>query len=360
LGKAAPGVKQLIGAVQAIPVVGFRNTLIGAARFAYDPASAIREMRDLSPRMDSRAKKGQTQLLTAMDALDINFTTYKRISEASREGSFFIIQALQNITDAIIWHGAYHKALKKLEPKQAVIAATNAVEKTQGSTGVSGMSNAQYGGELYKLFTQLTTVPLALRGVLYEGGSRSESQMKRLGFYLNFTVWAIIAAGSLEQVVNTVRKDLAKNIEGEDEDEDDEKLRRQGYSDAAIEQKKMEDYMLSLAGQGVESVFPIFGRNVTALAMYGRARPAPALDVLTKTASIGAGAAKGFGSGVDLDGKQVEAILNLFTLMTGIPLTLANFGLQLAEGQKTEDEKLEEKATRRQQKLEAKYERMGQ
>jgi GH24 family phage-related lysozyme (muramidase) len=357
LGKAAAGAKQLIGAVQAIPVVGFKNVLIGTARFVSNPASALREMRELSPRMDSRAKKGQTQLLTAMDDLNINFTTYKMLSQASREASFFIIQAMQNITDAIVWHGAYHKALKTQDPKTASTVATNAVEKTQGSTGVSGLANIQYGGEIAKLLTQLTTVPLALRGVQYEGGARNESNMRRLAFYMNFTAWAIIAASSLEQVVNAARKELTKNIEGEEDE--DEKKRMQGFSDASIEQEKFENFMLSMAGQGLESVFPVMGRNITALAMFGKAKPSPAADTLLRNTSIAAGGIKDQAQGIDMTGDQVVALLNVFTLMTGIPLTLADFGLSLIKGQKTEDEKLEEKFIRREQRRENRIERMS-
>ena len=341
--------KQPIGIVQAVPVVGAKDILVAMAQFAANPNAAVRAMTTISPRMKARHQKGQTQLIQDFDRLNLNFTVTSRVREFSRDFSFFFIQWAQNYTDAVVWNAAYRKALGEGSTlRNARIQADDTVEKTQGSTGVSGLANIQAGNDLMKVFTQLTTVPLALRGVSYEGGARNEALMDKLKFYTMFTAFAIVAASGAEQLVGGVFREVSKSMKGEEDE--DEKLKKRGFSDAAIADKNMSDFVLRLLGQGVETVFPIAGRNLTGLMLYNKVQLSPAASTAIKSVTTAAGAVGDINKGIDLTGQQVKAILDTFTLITGIPLTLLDFGLKLNEGSKTESEKLQEEFVRRNQR----------
>jgi GH24 family phage-related lysozyme (muramidase) len=349
--------KQPIGIVQAVPVVGLSNIAVSSLQFMANPASAVRIMREQSSRMKARHQKGQTQLVQDYDRLNLNFSTVNSLKEWGRSASFFGIQWTQNYTDAVVWHAAYRKGLNEgMRGKQAVTYADNAVEKTQGSTGVSGLTNIQAGNDLTKLFTQLLTVPLALRGVSYEGGARAETVNNKIKFYLGFTMFSIVLASSLEQLVNMGIKSVSKAISGEEDE--DEKLRKKGYSESAIADKNATDFTLRLLGQGAETVFPVFGRQATSIALYNRINPSPAGSLLAKDLAIASSGVKDFTNGINMTSEQVEAMIRLFTVISGIPLTPAEIGIKLNEGSKTDSEKMIEDYERRLQKQMKRFEDM--
>ena len=357
LGNLVSGALQLVGTVQAIPVVGARNFVLGWSRFIQSPVAAKREVIELSPRMKSRFDKGQQQLIDARNALELSFGSIGRTKQLTQAASMFFIQHLQNVTDVVTWHAGYMKALGAgANPKAAAIAATNAVEKTQGSTGVSGLANVQYGNEIQKLLTQMLSNPIALRGVLYEGGARNEDNMKRLSFYVNFVFTTTILSKSIEEGLRAFRKSVVKNIEGEEDE--DEKKRKRGYSEEAIEAENAKRYMLSIAGQGLETVMPVAGRYISPFVMGTSLRPVPAAATAFKAASGTVQAAKDTFDGVSLTGDQIKDILDAATMLTGIPFTLADFGISLMEGEKSENEKAIERYERAAQKRMNRFERM--
>jgi len=327
---------QFLGIPQALPVVGAKALTKGLAAYTTNRETK-KFITDRSVRMKQRFSNHEKNMIKNTEELDLNFTLAKDAVNKGNKLAFIGISPAQRIVDQIVWLGAYSDAqTKKMTEKQAVAYADNAVEKTQGSSTVANMANIQFGSQSKKLFTMLTSNPLAINGIVYEKLKRSEGAWEKFQVVSSAAIFFALVPAIVQTMLGEI------GAKGEEEDEDEKK------------QKQMDKIMLNMGLNAIDIVDPVFLRPLGGLA-YNRFELSPGISNLGQSLLQTKEAAANLSNGVELNAREISGMLNAFTYITGLPLSVVGKGVSLNEFLTDEDLLEQRKAERRWRKRELKY-----
>jgi hypothetical protein len=322
-------------------VLGSDAVFIGSAKVLNNPVDTYKDMLEKSPRMRDRFKSNQERLVKSWEQLDLNNDWISTAREKTQKGAFLFIQLLgQNRVDTIVWTSAYLKGKRKnMSESQAIAFADDAVEKTQGSSAISTLSNLQYGDDFKKLLTQISSVPIVNANIEYEATEREQTTLGRMRAKAVAAAFLIAMPVFFDQQVNQLL-DWGDDEEDEDKDPDE------------ITKENQEAMMLKMATTGLENQLPVLGRIPSlALALMGGQYATgiiPATDLLVGNTKRAVQGAKAYRAGADMTASEYAAYMNLATLLTGLPFSAAGRVLRFSEDVMTPaEEKLDASGERR-------------
>lgn len=266
-----------------------------------------REQRDLiaslSPFMKDRFTRGYERFVLYSDKLDINGDWLSKLKDKSVQLSHIFVQVGQNITDQIIWSGAYMKALDNgLIGLKAIEEADSVVRRTQGSAAISARPPILQGPVWKRMLTMFATPDLAAFGLNTSRYFQDLDKPIQERVARQLIYYAVLAGfqGAISGLIMNFWRP---------EKEDPEK-----------EEEEFEKDMVTAAVAGVAGVaLPVVGPAIVMLARgrYG--------DIIPPFRSLGTlyRAGKAVAEAVDdvnLNPSHLRDLHHAFTMITGLPV----------------------------------------
>jgi GH24 family phage-related lysozyme (muramidase) len=324
-------VKQYLGLAPAAGAVGGSRLIGATASFAAAPRTMFRETMAESKVMANRLKASQERMIRSWDSLDTNFDWISWTDEKKNTLQWFLIQKNQNIVDVITYQAAKSKAVSKgLKGQDAINFANDVVNTTQSSPDVSSMVNLQRGKDTWKLITSVTAVPITINNWTREETMRDATLQAKAKALAVIALTGYLAAPMIEGFVSEVAKE---------EDEDDERSPEERSSDAALTVAKR-----TMLGS-IDTLLPWYSRPLTSYLGYGNPSVAPFFNKLQNIPKVGS-AVKHLGQGVDLSTKEIVALMETASIVSGVPLNILGKGVMAEEflqPQEIIDERTEER-----------------
>jgi hypothetical protein len=333
--------KQFLGVGQSLTKVKSKNMIVGIAHTVAAPKETRQFIMERSVIMRERFKKSISSTANSFDQLDTNFDWMTWTNDKLEILTYVFSQMAQNMTDMFTWRAAYAEGKNSgMSEAQAIAHADEVVVTTQTSTSVSRMANIQAGKDTKKLFTQIFNVGLGISNIKSIETQRDTNvvSMNRNIALGKIATFAIIIPTIVELAVGDAISDLL------DLDDEEEEM---------TQEEKTEEYLgvlgaRSLSGAG-DMVVPMLSRGLTG--NFG-----PVFGTAAKTpAALGALYRKT--QGVDMTEKDFRNVMNTASFLTGQKFFVAS-GRANQGGEsflKSDDEKQEEKYTRKYQLRELKY-----
>lgn len=331
--------RQFIGVVPAMPLTGKTNMLNASKEYALNPTGMQELIKEKSSRMRQRFKNQERNKIRSWERLDLNNDWVSGTKEIVEKYTFLPIQIMQTQVDAVVWKAAYNKILKEGGTERAAISyADNAVERTQGSSNLSSMANIAHGDDLRKLFTMVSSVPLAMFGLNYEAYARATETESRsvkaakIGAYMSMAVFTIFVPAIMSSIITDM-----------DFDDEDEKKSKDPTGDY------MKHLSLGIASETLEVALPLYSRVASMFMPYMRSgNLTPVGSMIRSLEQTKSGLTKKT-QGVDMTDRQIAALMKTVTLLTGLPTSILGRGILFAEDFKTDAEKRAEGRVRQRQ-----------
>lgn len=303
--------KQYIGLVPASLGIDERYLLKAANNTALDITKTRNIISQNSKRMKIRMESNELRAVKSLDDFMLHDDWISKGNAIVNDIVYIPIQFAQNHVDMIIYSAAILKAQElgivntERNPNAVDDYAYNAVIQSQSSSNIHERPNILHGPEIQKLWTDFSSVFIAMHGLLYKTKVRNaykEKEIEKLKAYLFVLGLIGIVAPIAEFIIGHPIKTF-KALRGD--------------SDANM------DVVSSVGSNALNVVAPITGRNVLALASGNAFNFAPATASL---ASATKGTVKALnplapGNG-EIDFKEVKAILDMAALVGGIPTTI--------------------------------------
>lgn len=337
LGSYMSVARQISGIFPAAKVVGPRYLSMAFGEMLAAPKELRARVVSKSTRMESRFNSNMANSVKSWEQLDLNNDWITGSKEFAEKYAFFFMQGAQNILDVAVWKAGYNNALDRgLTESQAISFADNAVEKSQSSSAISTMSNLQYGDDIKKLWLMFSSVPIAMSNLGYESVARENTKAGKTKAMMVSAMALVILPVLMDHILTE-----AMDFGDEDEDRDPEKVKAEKRRALAVK-------MLS---NGIETTIPVLGRTLSAGAAtivgeqgFGGM---PAVDRLVRSTKGTGGAIRSKYYGIPLSTYEQTALLDLFTIITGIPSSLGGRALKLYEDSQPAYTKADETALRR-------------
>lgn len=301
LGGLMTPVRQFYGLLPSANRVGAKNLRASLAKMGgvQQAKQTMAFAQEKSKFMRERAQGSLRKYVKSHDTLDTNFDWWSQVNGTQDFLTYVLTQGAQNIVDTATWDAAYYNGIEVgLDEKAAIRLADSAVADTQGSPNVSDMSAIQRGTNMERLFTMVTSVPIAMNNMIAEEMMRTSDGQQKLKIATSMGILLMALPFILDAGI-----DLATN----DEDEKTE------------DTLKLMAYKMS-AGF-LDTGFPVISRPITGWLAYDNPSVSPALSKLTNAARA-PGVLKRTAQGVDISAKEMALLLETMTLV-GFPLTSA-------------------------------------
>lgn len=241
---------------------------------------------------------------------------YDSFREFTQRHAYFMQQFTQNIVDNVTWLGAYEQAVEnKIEEKEAIRAANEAVRLTQGSFAPEDVSSIETGtpfSRFFLMFYSYFNMQANLLGGEFTKIIQDMGLKKGAGklLYL-YTFGFMIPAFMSELIVKSMSGDF-------DEDDDDE------YMDDVLEafffsQLRTGAATIPYAGQVATGFINSFNDKV----YDDRISTSPAISMLEASVKTPVNIYKALAEGKNIKGAARDT-LNTLGLFTGIPLGPVN------------------------------------
>jgi hypothetical protein len=329
--------KQYLGLGPVAAKVGAVRTALAAARVAARRGMIMEQAKKDHPGMANRLDSSARQMIKSWDELDYNFDWITWTDEKKTWLTYFLIQLNQNNVDLIAYEAAKdHAADLGLTGQAAINYAYDVVNTTQSSPDVSSMVNVQRGKDSWKLITSVTHVPLAMHSMVRENTMRDIPLDTKAKTVLVLALGAWIAPNLLDAIMGAAF---------EEEKEEDKRL-----TEEQRQEKTATTIALRTALGGIDYAVPFYSRAVTSAIGYGSPSVAPFFSKLQKLPAAGK-AGQNLADGVDLNTREAVALLEMFSLSTGIPLHVLGKASTLDEYLKDDKTKRQEKRQRTRQKM---------
>lgn len=338
-------IKQYFGAIPAIKFVGAKALTTSALKVHISPKSTKADIEAKSPFMANRFEKSVKDIVRSWDKLDTNFHWTTTTKERVDQITYIAIQTCQNQVDAMVWHAAYEKARKTMVEADAVTYADRIVAKSQSSSSVSDMSNAQAGKDLQKAIMMVTTVPIAMHNMMIEDVMRQEGVSRKVATGIYIGLFTALLPAIADVAFSLTVDKLAKD-DDEEEKEDEES------DDAMIA-------AMRVAGGSLDTALPFGFRPMTSAMEYGQTSVSPAISALNKLPEAYKAGQNTY-KGVDWSARETKAFWNTLTVFSGIPFVAISRGVSVNEFFKDSDEKMEDKMERQNQLQEYKFDNIGE
>jgi len=207
----------------------------------------------------------------------------------------------------------------------AIRYADGVVNKTQSSPDVSSMSNIQRGNDIYKLFTSVTSVDIALNNMLRTEAMRDPKDINKAKAMASIAIIGVMTPVLLQGII-------AKGMEADDED-DEEK-------DTAL---------IAPAGLAlVDAAIPVWGRVGTSMLGLGKVSVSPVLNKLNKLPRAKKAVYDKLAGDVDMSDKALADVMEVMTMFSGVgEFSLIGRGVMFNyDNLKSDEDKMAEAAER--------------
>jgi GH24 family phage-related lysozyme (muramidase) len=319
-------IRQTTGLGPAASIVGATRISVALGKVTASPIEMRSFIEGQSPFMAQRLKTSTSAIIQSYDDLADNFDWVTWTDDKIKKYNYLPMQIMQNMVDMPVWLASYSKAIEEGASKtDAVFYADNMVQNTQGATTPSALSNLQYGSEIHRLFTTLSTYQVAMNqrfgNIALRGGPKKEQMLAvmSLAFYTVATVGALNAA-------------LAEM--SDDEDDEEKSKKGQPYF--------LDDIGTRMFTEAIDTAIPVFGRLGTSAMTGPRVSMSPILDQLNQIPTA-ANAGKMWTNDIEMTNYEVKALFNTLGLFVHPALILVGKGLSFSEpdiGEKKAAERL--------------------
>ena len=323
--------KQLLGVVQAFPVLGqhvgrgrtlkhFIKVSTGTTVGTY--SSLKKDIGDKSVFMRDRMDNNQRNLVRGWDEMELRESPRQKVLRLAESGAYMGLQFFQNHVDMAIWLAAVERSKKDgLSDQDSYDYADNLVERTQYSGNISARTETQHGTHWERLAMMISMVAFGMRGQLYEQAARAEAEGENVTLArVNAVIWLSI----IPTLLTYAASKALDEISGEEDDDD--------------ENKEEIQYLLSqMAIEVGDAYAPVLARLI--LPFVSGALEGVGVDHPKRQSLFGMGpvespvkqtvnAARAIGRSslyqVPLSHSEIKSILTGVTLGTGLPLTPIN------------------------------------
>jgi GH24 family phage-related lysozyme (muramidase) len=316
--------RQTTGLGSVAVEVGATRTSVQVSKFAAAPIEVRSFVEGKSKYMQQRLKTSTMALIESYTELEKNFDWVTWTDAKIKQYNYLPLQMMQNMVDIPAWMSAYQYGLdeKDMTEKQAVIYADNLVQNTQGANTVSSLANIQYGSELFRLFTTLSTYPIAMNqrygNILLRDDSARQKiiAVATLGF---FTV-------GMTGVLNSLLAEMS-------DDEDDEKKMKKG------QRYFMDDMGARIFTEAIDTAIPVLGRVITSPITGPRVALSPILEQLNQLPVAAKAVDRGL-EGVDMTPYEVKSLFNSLGFIVHPAFTVVGKGLSFSEPDRGEQKAL--------------------
>lgn len=337
-GNIATFFRQYIGLLPSITQVGAANLVNGLRQMMVAPKDTREFIVTSSPRMRTRFENMQRNLIKSFDEFDINNDWLTWTTDKTKQFTFVLAQMAQTHVDTATWMGGYEKAKDAgLSESERISFADNAVEKSQSSTALSSFTNIQYGDDFMKLFTMISSVPIAMNNLLQEEYLRNDSAVARAKGMLVLGIMTTL----LPSILSTGVTVALSGITGSGDDDEDKKL-----TEDQKQAKKMKSLGLAMLTDTIDNALPVVGRFMTSGIQTNNPQFSPVLSKVTGVYRAGKAVSRS-AQGVEMTASEVSAVFDSLTLLTGRPFSILGRGYKVKENTLTDRESRAFKAKRR-------------
>ena len=333
--------KQQLGLLQSIRRVEPKHLYAAIKQSTYQRRSMKQAVLSKSSFMQSRWDVTVRDAHRSFETLDTNFDWVTWSDEKLQNFASFLSQASQNHVDLVTWTASYNQELSNGRSEQEAIAiADDVVMRTQGSMAASSLSNLQTGADLKKLFLgggmNIAFINLNEIGLELNSGKDNLNKIKGVSSTaVLLLTMPIVINGYFELAV----KEMAKTFGLEDEEEEEEK------DPLKLEKQMAKEFV----GTTIATALPYTGRFIESYMGYGNVSAGP-ISNIPKKFKTAADATYNRYQGVTMNDREVRAVLDMLTFMTGTPLfSITGRGYQVYSGTKSSEELAEERYIRRYQ-----------
>lgn len=341
--------QQLTGVLVAAAKVSPKYLMRGFWRLLTEREDLFADIADLSRFMANRQKNQVFESLDQFADLTRNRSALAKAQAWMRRHGYFLQSALQNLTDSVVWAGAYEEALAKTAPdvpveqaqSEAVQRADAAVRQTQSSFDPTDVAHYEEGTPFYRLFTMFTGYFNTLANLQADRWAATSQQAGWAKAGSTFMLYALtFAAPAL--LAEVITRTLRGQWEDEDEDGDVDVLTL--------------DYLFGTQLRAAIAEVPVAGSTMLAPMVNAfdnkpyndRMTTSPAVAVLERAFGGTATAIKtALGQRVDrsgnvvrVDGQNVRDVITAVGLLLGLPGAAVGsrlgYGYDLATGQAPE------------------------
>jgi len=347
LGNPTSVAKQTIGLSPAALELGEKRAAMAAMRMISNPKGNRQKVESMSRRMQVRFRANEQNNIKSVEILETNVDWISAAGELSETATFLPIQLAQNTLDAAVWLEAYDKAIEEgMTENEAKRYSDNVVIKTQGSSDVSELQKIRYGSDLKKLITGMfSMVPTSMFQMQYIAFRRRGFDDAKAKYFGK----AFFLASLMPAVLALLITEAWDGLTGEEDEK--EKKRRLNNPDK-YRAEEFQRMALRVGSEVFDNTFPIIG-SVGSIFIGEDVGPLPRV---AKTAKRAKDAISRKFQGVDATSRDIEAILDTLTLMSGLPFNILNLGVSLSDQLKSDAAKERDSRQRQRQLEEARRE----
>lgn len=309
--------KHYAGLLTATLKVDTRHVLKAAIDVGIRPGEAKAEIASNDMRMRVRFEENVKSAIRSFDDFSMNFNAQNTMDQTVEKITYAPLQFAQSHVDAIVYKAAIEQG-KRMGLSDADLKnyAANTVEQTQLTTNVSSRPSVMRGNALQRLITDYASIPLTFFNRALESRIRnadaSKLQRLRAETYTMFVLAAVpMTVGAIFGHPGATYRAMTG----------------QPYDDK--EENYFQDRAIDIGADIFNINFPVVGHQVTSILQHGTLS-APSLTLGKQIGTAGAYFGKNIGAtvlpdqfeGKELDAKDVSAMLDTISLVTGIPTTM--------------------------------------
>lgn len=285
----------------------------GLWAYARDPKGTSEAVTGLSDFMKTRANAQVFEMRQSIEQILLDANGLDKLKDFAARHAYFLQQALQNVTDAAVWKGAFDQAVERGDDDlEAIRFADSVIRETQGSLSPEDVSRFETGTPFIRFFTQFYSYfnnqanMLGTEGLVVARTGGVKNGMGRL-LYVYMMGYAVPAL--LGQAI----ADLMRG--GWDDDEDD------GYLDEFLNWFFMSQVKFGLAA--VPIVGPAANAAIggfTPASYDDRVSVSPAISMFDASLALPGTYYEAIVEGEGLKGRDVRDTMNMLGLISGLPV----------------------------------------
>lgn len=322
----AGNIKNAIEAWTSIPqlttVVPKRELLSATSKFftdAFSRESMVKQVRELSPFMDSRLDNSVNEMRYQIDNLVVNPSKLKKGTDFLKSNAYFIQQVFQTPLETIGWIGAYNDAIAKgMSDADAIHHADGVVRQYLNDMSPEGISKIERGTPLvramlmfYGWFNMVSNT-WAMRNKLVSEDV-SLSGLQKFGKYAGLYTMMIAMPAMLSKALTlTFNGDIFDNENEEDWAED---LINIGV-------KSQAEMIFGMLPFARDVINPIYRTTFNATAYSDRYSVSPIQSMIEQSVKTGKRIADATDEGEVDTSELAKGILQTATFATGVPFTM--------------------------------------
>jgi len=323
LGNYASALRQLLGAGRIARVTNPVSMSYAVSKIMSSPVTSVRDMLSKSSVMKDRFMYSQTKYFSNLDEVSKINDLIGNVGRGAELLAYMPMQIMQNLTDTVAWHSAYHEASSPVEgpdgvktqmtENQMISYANNVVLKTGGSSNITEMPNTAYGDNLRKILTMFSTEPLINYEMVNTDLQRNKSNINKAKALSLTLLTGIAGMAAIDSLITESKRDA-----------EDEERKKKGKRSTRMDDRDIAtDVLRRSVGASFEAFAPVAGKIPASLLAYGRFTLSPASRELEKSAeNLTKGITDMAQYGLEFTPYQQAAAADFMTLLTGQPFSI--------------------------------------